>query len=134
MRNSVIIVLSAIILLAEALAVHAEVGGPVIQPAVGTANPAPPAAGSDVGTPQPRKPALDGNSALGTNGNALDNQAAGPIATGNDTSTAAPGGQAESSKNGALSSPPNEASPSDGKPVHANHKKPAAGVESDPPK
>jgi hypothetical protein len=115
MRNSAIIVLSAIVLLAEALVAHAEVGSPVTQPAVGTANPAPPAAASDVGTPQPQKPALRANSALGTNGTAVDNQTAGPIATGNDTSTAAPGGQAESSKNGALSSPPLE------KPVHAEN-------------
>jgi hypothetical protein len=140
MRNSVIIVLSAIVLMAEALAAHAEVGGPVIQPAVGTANPAPPAAGSDVGTPQPQKPALGGNSALGTNGNAIDNQTAGPVTTGNDTSTAAPGGQAESSKNGALSSPPNGASPPngtkppDGKPVHADRKKPTTAMESETPK
>ena len=123
MRNSVIIVLSAIVLLAEALVAHAEVGGPVTQPAVGTANPAPPAA-SDVGTPQPQKPALRANSALGTNGTAVDNQTAGPIATGNDTSTAAPGGQAESSKNGALSSPSNRASPPDGKPVHTENETP----------
>jgi hypothetical protein len=118
MRNSVIIVLAAIVLLAEALVAHAEVGGPVTQPAVGTANPAPPVAGSEVGTSQPRKPAVNGNSALGTNGTAIDNETAGPIATGKDTSTAAPGGQAESSKNGALSSPP------DGKPVHMDNETP----------
>lgn len=118
MSNSVIIVLSAIVLLAEALVAHAEVGGPITQPSVSTANPVAPAAGSDAGMSQPRKPALGGNSALGTNGIAIDNQASGPIATGSDTSTAAPGGQAESSKNGALSSPP------DGKPVHAENETP----------
>jgi hypothetical protein len=118
MRNSVIIILSAVVLLAEALVAHAEVGGPITQPAVGTANQAPSAAGSEVGTSQPRKPGLGGNSALGTSGTAIDNQAAGPISTGNDISTAAPGGQAESSKNGALSSPP------DGKPVHMENATP----------
>jgi hypothetical protein len=124
MRNSVIIVLTAIVLLAEALAAHAEGGGPVTPPAVGTANPAPPAAGSDIGPPPPQKPALNGNSALGTNGNIVDNQAAGPLTTGADTSTAAPGGQAESSANGALSTPP------DGKPIHPDHReKPATGTD-----
>jgi len=134
MRNSVIIILTAIVLLAEALAAHAEVRGPVTQPAVGTANPAPPAAGSDIGPAPPQKPALNGNSALGTNGNVVDNQAAGPAATGADTSTAAPGGHAESSANGALSTPSDGAASPDGKPIRPDHptKKPAnkAGEET----
>jgi hypothetical protein len=115
MRNSVIIVLSAIVLLAEALAAHAEVGGPVAPPTVGTANPPPPAAGSDVGTP-PQKPA--------------DDLASGPIASGTDTSTAAPGGRAESSANGALSTPPS------GKPVPPNRHKtnPARSAGDEAPK
>ena len=114
MRNSVIIVLSALVLLAEALVAHAEVGGPVIPPTIGTANP--PAAGSEVGAPSTQKP--------------VDNQAAGLIASGTDTSTAAPGGQAESSANGALSTPPN------GKPVHPTHgkAKPATDTSADTPK
>jgi hypothetical protein len=130
MRNSVIIILTAVVLLAEALAAHAEGGGPVTPSAVGTANPAPPAAGSDVGAPLPQKPALNGNSALGTNGNVVDNQAAGTATTGADTSTAAPGGRAESSANGALSTPP------DGKPVHPDHltKNPANKAGEETPK
>ena len=134
MRNTAIIVLSALILPPQALSAHAETGGPVTTSPVGAANPAPPTAGSDVGTPQPQKPALRGNSALGTNGSVVDNQGAGPVATGADTSTAAPGGQAESSKNGALSTPPNGPATPDGKPIHAdNHKKkPAMGTDSDP--
>jgi len=133
MRNTALIILSAIILMAQALLAHAEGGGPVTPPAVGAANPAPPAAGSDVGTPMPQKPALNGNSALGTNGNVIDNQAAGPVAT--DTSTAAPGGQAESSKNGALSAP-NGATPPDGKPVYPDHptKNPANKAGEETPK
>jgi len=118
MRNSAVIILSGIVLLTQALLAHAEGGGPVTPPAVGTSNPAPPAAGSDIGAPLPQKPALKGNNALGTNGTAVD-QAGGPVAT--DTSTAAPGGQAESSRNGALSSPPDAASPPDGNPIHPNH-------------
>jgi hypothetical protein len=108
----------------------------VTPPAVGTANPAPPAAGSDVGKAMPPKPALNGNRALGNNGNAVDNQGSGPVADGTDTSTAAPGGQAESSKNGALSSPPNVASPPDGEPVHPNHiwKTPANKAGEETPK
>ena len=120
MRNSIIIVLTAVVLLAEALAAHAEGGGPVTPPAIGTANPAPPAAGSDVGGPLPQKPALNGTSALDTNGSVVDNQAAGPATTGADTSTAAPGGHAESSANGALSTP--------------HHKKPATDTDDDAPK
>jgi hypothetical protein len=124
MRNSVIIVLTAIVLLAEALAAHAEVGGPGTQPAVGTANPAPPAAGSDVGAPLPQKPALTGKSALGTNGNVGDNQGVGQATTGADTSTAAPGGHAESSANGALSTP------SDGTPIHPDHRQKKPAIEN----
>jgi hypothetical protein len=125
MRNSVIIVLSAIVLLAEALAAHAEVGGPVTQPPVGTSS-AP--AGPDLRTRAAQKPALSGNSALGTSGNAVDTPTAGLNVTGRDTSTAAPGGHAESTKNGALSSPPNTVSAPDGatprygEPVQPDHK------------
>ena len=119
MRNTAVIILSGIVLLTQALIAHAEGGGPVTAPTASTANPAPPAAGSDIGAPMPQKPALKGNNAMGTGGATVDNQAAGPVAT--DTSTAAPGGQAESSRNGALSSPPDAASPTDGTPVHPNH-------------
>jgi hypothetical protein len=119
MRNSAVIILSGIVLLTQALLAHAEGGGPLTAPAASTASPAPPAAGLDVGSPLPQKPALKGNTAMGTSGATVDNQAAGPVAT--DTSTAAPGGQAESSNNGALSSPPDAASPPDGNPVHPNH-------------
>jgi hypothetical protein len=134
MRNTAVIILSGIVLLTQALIAHAEGGGPVTPPAVGTENPAPPAAGSDIGAPLPQKPALKGNNALGTNGAAADNQAAGPVAT--DTSTAAPGGQAESSRNGALSSPPDAASPPDGKPVHPDNdrQKPANKAGEETPK
>jgi hypothetical protein len=111
MRNSVLIVLLGVALAAGALAAHADNAGPVKAPAVGTANPAPPAAASDLGQPEPAKPALGGNAAGKTNGVATDKRAVPPFA-GTDTSTAAPGGQAESSANGALSSPPN------GEPVH----------------
>lgn len=102
MRNRVLIVLMGIALTAGALAVYAE---PAKTPAVGTANPAPPAAASDIGQPEPPKPVLGGNAAGKTNGVATDKRAVPPFA-GTDTSTAAPGGHAESSANGALSSPP----------------------------
>jgi hypothetical protein len=107
MRNSVIIVLSGIILLVEALVAHADNAGPVTPQAAGTANPVPPAA-SDIGQQEPPKPVLNGNSAMKTNGIPTDGRAVGPF-TGADTSTAGPGGQAESSANGALSSPPDQA-------------------------
>jgi len=102
MRNSVLIVLLGIALAAGALAAHAQ---SVKAPAVGTANSAPPAAASDLGQPEPPKPVLGGNTAGKTNGVATDKRAIPPFA-GTDTSTAAPGGHAESSANGALSSPP----------------------------
>src|ERR1051326_7687110 len=108
MRNRVLIVLMGIALTAGALAAHAQ---SVKEPAIGTANPAPPAAASDLGQPEPPKPVLGGNTAGKTNGVATDKRAVPPFA-GTDTSTAAPGGQAESSTNGALSSPPN-AQPAD---------------------
>ena len=118
MSNRILIVLAGIILMAEALAAHADNAGPVQAPAVGTANPAPPAGAPDIGAQEPPKPVLDRNSSLKTDG------------TATDTSTAAPGGQAESSANGALSSPPN------GQPVHQTHhrKKPAADANGEPPK
>ena len=111
MRNSVVIVLLGIALTAGALATHADNAGPIKAPAVGTANPAPPAAAPDLGQPEPPKPVLGGNAAGKTGGVATDRRAVPPFA-GTDTSTAAPGGQAESSANGALSSPP------EGQPVH----------------
>lgn len=125
MRNSVIIVLLGIVLAAGALAAHADNAGPVKAPAVGTANPAPPAAASDIGQPEPPKPALGGNSAEKMNGTATDKRAVGPF-PGADTSTAAPGGQAESSTNGALSSPPN-AQPVD----QTHHRNTPAGTTGD---
>ncbi len=104
MNQSTIIVLSALTLLSPALA-HAEGAGPVAPPAVGAANPAAPAAGSEVPTPPSTQPTLKkGNTALGTNGG-IDSATVPPVAAGADTSTAAPGGQADSSKNGALSTP-----------------------------
>jgi len=132
MSNRIIILLAGIILMAEALAAHADNAGPVKAPAVGTANPAPPAgAAPDLGQPEPPKPVLGGNSALKADGAATGTRAQGPF-TGTDTSTAAPGGQAESSANGALSSPPIASQPS-GQPVHQTHhkKKPAADANGD---
>jgi hypothetical protein len=126
MRNSVIIVLLGIVLTAGALAAHADNAGPIKAPAVGTANPAPPAAASDIGTQDAPKPVLGGNSAEKTDGAATDDRAVAPFA-GTDTSTAAPGGRAESSANGALSSPPN------GQPIH-HRQKPAANTNGDSPK
>lgn len=126
MRSSVIIVLLGIFLTAGALAAHADNAGPVKAPAVGTANPAPPAAASDIGQPESPKPVLGGNAAEKTNGTAADKRAVGPF-PGTDTSTAAPGGQAESSTNGALSSPPN------GQPVdQAHHRNKPAGTTGEP--
>ena len=121
MRNSVIILL-AIALLTPVLA-RADHSGPVTPPVVGTANPAP-TAGAD-GALVLQKPSLSaGATALGTSGNTVDNQGSSPIATGADTSTAAPGGQAESSKNGALSIP-----------AEGHHKKPKpAPDDGDTPK
>ena len=125
MRNSVIIVLAGIVLMAEALVAHADNAGPVKAPAVGTANPAPPAGAPDIGAPPPK--AAPANAAVGTStGSVADGQAGQPAPTATDTSTAAPGGQAESSRNGALSSPP------DGKSVHRN--KPAAAPSGGEPK
>ena len=123
MRKSVLIVLLGSALTAGALAAHAQ---SIKEPAVGTANPVPPAAASDIGTQDAAKPVLGGNSAGKTDGVAADNRAAAPFA-GMDTSTAAPGGHAESSANGALSSPPDE------QPVHETHhrKKPAAETSGD---
>jgi hypothetical protein len=124
MRNSVIIVLVGIALTAGALAAHAQ---SVKAPAVGAANPAPPAAASDIGQPEPPKPVLGGNAAGKTNGVATDKRAVPPFA-GTDTSTAAPGGHAESSANGALSSPPN------GQPVdQTDHGKKPAGTNTEKP-
>jgi hypothetical protein len=97
MRNMIAIAFSALILFTPALA-HAEGTGPA-------APPTPPAAGSDIPTPPAAQPTLKkGNTALGTNGG-IDSPTAPPVAAGTDTSTAAPGGQAESSQNGALSTP-----------------------------
>ena len=123
MRNSVLIVVLGIALAAGALAAHAQ---SVKAPAVGTANPAPPAAASDLGQPEPPKPVLGGNTAGKTNGVAADKRAVPPFG-GTDTSTAAPGGQAESSANGALSSPPNSEPAT--KPHH--RKKPAATADGE---
>lgn len=103
MRNAATIALSALILLAPALA-HAQGASTVVPPAAGTASPAPPTTGSEIPTPPLAKPEMKkGNTALKTNGTATDS--AGAAQTGADTSTAAPGGQAESSRNGALSTP-----------------------------
>ena len=113
MRNSVLILLLGTALAVGTLAAHADNAGPVKAPAIGTANPVPPAAASDLGQPEPSKPALGGNAAAKANGVASGKRVLPPIA-GTDTSTAAPGGQAESSANGALSSPPN------GEPVQPN--------------
>jgi hypothetical protein len=135
MSNRLIIVLAAIILMAEALAAHADNAGPVKQPAVGTANPAPPAgAAPDLGQQEAPKPVLHGNSTLKTEGTVTGNQAQGPF-TGTDTSTAAPGGQAESSANGALSSPPHASAPND-QPAHkTDHRnKPTTDADGDMPK
>jgi len=134
MSNRLIIVLAAIILMAEALAAHADNAGPVKPPAVGTANPAPPAgAAPDIGQQGLPQPALGGNSALRTEGSATGSPAQGPF-TGTDTSTAAPGGQAESSANGALSSPPHASAPND-QPAHNTHhrNKPATDADGDMP-
>jgi len=96
MRTAAVIAFSAIILLSPTAA-DAGGGNAVTNPTVGTANPAPPT-GSEIGVPANPKPALG---AGGTVAGTADN----PAAAGIDTSTAAPGGQAESSKNGALSTP-----------------------------
>ena len=104
MRNTITVAFSAFILLIPAMA-QAEGAGPVAPPAAGTANPAPAGAGSDIPAPAAAQPTLKkGNTALGTNGG-IDSPTAPPVAAGTDTSTAAPGGQAESSQNGALSTP-----------------------------
>jgi hypothetical protein len=84
--------LSAVTLLSPELA-FATGGGPVSPPPVGTTHPAPPAVGAEAGMPLGTKPALDPTATVKT------------PAPGIDTSTAAPGGEAESSKNGALSTP-----------------------------
>ena len=123
MRNSIIIVVLGIALTAGALAVHAQ---SVKAPDIGTANPAPPSAASDIGQPDPPKPVLGGNAAGKTGGVATDKHAVPPFA-GTDTSTAAPGGHAESSANGALSSPPN------GEPVDQTDDKKPAGTNTKSP-
>jgi hypothetical protein len=134
MSNRLIIVLAAIILMAEALAAHADDAGPVKAPAVGTANPAPPAgAAPDIGQQEPPQPVLGGNSALKTDGTVTDNRAQGPF-TGTDTSTAAPGGHAESSANGALSSPPNASPPNDQPAYKTHHREKPADTDGDMPK
>jgi hypothetical protein len=82
-----IIVIAAVFLLCPPVAL-ADGGGAVKAPAVGTA--APPA--SDLGGPPKTVPGGTGSS----------------VPVGTDTSTAAPGGKAESSRNGALSGPNTE--------------------------
>jgi hypothetical protein len=119
MRNIAIVVLSAFTLLPPAFA-FAGGGGPVSPPAVGAANPAPPAVG-EVGVPPTAKPSLD--AAGSTVGSSGTNAAAPPTIHGADTSTAAPGGQAESSKNGALSTPPDVTKAT----KHHKKSEPAAG-------
>jgi hypothetical protein len=104
MRNSILIILVGLILTAEALAAHADNAGPIKQPTVGTANPSPDSAAPDLGTPPP-KAANGADAARGTPGSLVDKPTAVPR-PGADTSTAAPGGHAESTANGALSSPP----------------------------
>jgi hypothetical protein len=108
MRNSILIILVGLILTAEALAAHADNAGPIKQPTVGTANPSPDSAATDLGTPPP-KPATGGDAAPGNTGSLVDKQTAVPR-PGADTSTAAPGGHAESTANGALSSPADDQS------------------------
>jgi len=71
----------------------ADGGGSVKPPVVGTVNPS--LSGAEPGVPNGTK------SALGTG--EAPSVASAPVGT--DTSTAAPGGAAESSKNGALSAP-----------------------------
>jgi hypothetical protein len=114
--------LLALTVLAPAIA-FAEGGGVVKPPAIGTGAPTPPTAGGEAVPPpidQPTAPSAP-NTALGTSRDAPK----APLAsTGVDTSTAGPGGQAESTKNGALSSPPS----ADGDKVQKHPKTHKTGV------
>jgi hypothetical protein len=98
MRTIAITALSALVMLAAVMA-HADNGGAVTAPAVGTASQAPPAAGAEIGVPQAQKPAI------GIGGTSVDDATVAATVHGIDTSTAAPGGHAESTRNGALSTP-----------------------------
>jgi hypothetical protein len=106
MRTIAVILLSASMLSSPAQAIAAG-GGPVGPRTVGPANPAPPAAGAEVGAPAEGKSLVE--TPLGTG--ADDTAKSTPAPPGIDTSTAAPGGQAESSRNGALSTPPDITKP-----------------------
>ena len=121
MRIATITAFSALILSVPALA-YAQGGAIGKPPAIGTTNPTPPTAGGEAVPPpidQPAAPSVP-NTALGTSRDAPKPTAP----TGIDTSTAAPGGQAESSKNGALSSPP----PADSDKASKHLKKHKTGV------
>lgn len=122
MRVASFAALSALTILAPAFA-HAEGGGVVKPPAVGTAGQTPPTAGGEAVPPPIDQSTAPGapNTALGTSRDAPKPP---PAATGVDTSTAGPGGQAESTKNGALSSPP----PADSDTAAKHPKKHKTGV------
>ena len=103
MRTIAVILLATSTLLSPVQAIAAG-GGPLSPPAIGPTNPAPPAAGAEVGAPAEGKPLVE--TPLGTGANET---AKSP--PGLDASTAAPGGHAESSRNGALSTPPDITKP-----------------------
>lgn len=123
MRTITIAALPALVMLASVMA-HADSGGVVMTPAVGTASPAPPAAGAEVGVPQAQKPAI------GIGGTSVDDATVAATVRGIDTSTAAPGGHAESTRNGALSTP------ADSGQTAEHHKKiePPTGANTETPR
>jgi hypothetical protein len=106
MRTIAVILLSTSTLLSPVQAIAAG-GGPLSPPAVGPTNPAPPAAVAEVGAP------AEGTSLVETplGAHANDGAKSPPAPPGIDTSTAGPGGHAESSRNGALSTPPDITKP-----------------------
>jgi len=111
MRSAIPFALLSILLIPPAPA-QAEGGGAVSGPTVGKSAPSH-TADAEVGVPQAQRPSLaNGDIAPGGGTNV-------PAAKGIETSTSAQGGQAESSRNGALSTP---ADSSRQKPKH--HKKP----------
>jgi hypothetical protein len=108
MRTIAITLLSAYTLLCPALA-FAGGGGPVSPPAVGAAAPPQPESGAEVGVPHDAKSVPGAALEAGANGAA--EPATSPTHQAIDISTAAPGGHAESSRNGALSTPPDITKP-----------------------
>jgi hypothetical protein len=113
-----IIIASTAFTLLGTVSALADGGGPVSPPSVGTTESAPSTTAPEPAAPSAPKPTLNPIAPSATMT---------PADKGLDTSTAAPGGQAESSKNGALSTPTD----SDAAPKHHKKSKASSSTAED---